>query len=109
MIFAVARVGYEWLTRTFSGHYVYEGLVVVVFDNDMRPVYANEGSDYYHFLGCAEYPCPYGSVSQYIDFFFGGKFSDAHITRNAFILGGALIVARLTTYFALRYLKFTAT
>jgi len=100
-----------WIT---PGHFVYEGLVISLFQHDNRTVFASEGSEYYMYLDCnsvtntAQNPCG-GTVLQYIDFFFGGKFSAAHIPTNAWVLGVILVIARLCTYFALRYLKFTAT
>ena len=87
---------------------MYEGLVVTLFDDDTRPVYANQGSEYYDFLHCNAIPCS-GTVIQYIDYFFGGKFVKPHLKTDAIVLGCILVVARLCTYFALQYLRFTAT
>jgi hypothetical protein len=108
-----------WIT---PGHYVYEGLIVTQFQHDNRHVVATEGSVFYKYLlnqgqgTCDTITDPssllqqcVGTVSQYIDCFFGGRFRHSHIYSDAIILGMYLVLARLLTYIALRHFTFMAT
>ena len=81
-----------------------------LFANDQRIVFANPGSEFYDFLDCnpADDSQCFGSIEQFVESFFGGKFKREHVKTNAIVLGGILVLARLSTYFALKYLKFTA-
>ena len=91
------------------GHYVYEGLVISLYDEDNRTVYADNGSEFYIFLNCTGNTttvCP-GTVGQYIDSFFGGNFTTGHTVRNAFILGAVLVITRALTFVALRYIRYS--
>lgn len=87
---------------------------MVLFGDDNRTVFANEGSEYFDYLGCdpvtnnTDNPCQ-GSVIEFVSSFFGGKFRKEHIPFNAIILAGILVVARVSTFLALKYLKFAAT
>lgn len=89
-----------------------------VFYNDTRQVTVSEGSDYYDALNCGETMvngvCEV-DVTEYVDAFFGGTdgaaamnaFSRDHIMRNAIILGGILLLVRLSTFIALRCLTYS--
>lgn len=94
-------------------HYVFEGEIASIMDNDQRNVTATPNSAFYDFLiaegKCYEgqdFPCK-GYQSDYIAYFFGGDFSSDHIGRNAIILGVLLVVVRLGTWIALRYIRFS--
>mmetsp|Transcript_4399 Transcript_4399/g.11080 ORF Transcript_4399/g.11080 Transcript_4399/m.11080 type:complete len:1493 (+) Transcript_4399:44-4522(+) len=87
------------------GHYVYEGMIISLYREDNSEVIADEGSDFWDFLGCTESPCT-GSLNQYIDVFFGGVFHDGHIARNGLVLGFILVTTRVLTWVALKYIRF---
>lgn len=81
-----------------------------VFYNDNRQVIVSKGSDYYYDLNCNSTPenddCQV-TVSEYVKVFFGGQFSRDHIARNAIILGGILLVVRISTFVALKKLTYS--
>jgi hypothetical protein len=95
------------------GHYVYESLVTTLFANDSRLVAANVDSDFYMYLVdndvCAmgETKC-YGTIREYVDVFFGFNYSHENKTRNACILGFILLLARVLTWVALKYIRFAS-
>lgn len=93
-----------WIT---PGHYVYEGLVVSLFYNITTPVIANEGSEFYHELGCTKDPC-IGTVWGYVDYFFGGRFQRSHLYYDVLVLGFCLTLSRIVTFLALKKFNFTA-
>jgi len=74
-----------WIT---PGHYVYEGLVMSQFWDDETPVRAYNGSDFFVSLGCTleQSTACVGTVSQYIDEFFGGRFNEDHMMYDALVL-----------------------
>ena len=93
--------------------YIFEGEITSIMDNDQRDVVATIGSDYHDFLiekgKCIEDqedPCV-GFSSDYIEWFFGGNFTAENVARNAIILGVLLVVVRLGTWIALRYIRFS--
>lgn len=81
-----------------------------LFYNDTRSVIVSEGSDYYDDLDCEENlvdgHCEV-FVSNYVNEFFGGRFSRSNIPINCVILGGILLVVRASTFFALGFLTYT--
>jgi ABC-type multidrug transport system ATPase subunit len=94
------------------GHYVYEGLCMSMYRNDDRMVIVEKGSDYYSnpFFDCVDISvdgvCQV-SVSTYAHAFFGGLYKSEHLARNAIILGAILLVVRLSTFVALKYLTYS--
>jgi len=95
------------------GHYIFEGEITSIMDNDARAVIATDGSDFYDFL-VSKGKCTYeqkstcqGFSSDYIEFFFGGDFSQDNIPRNAIILGSLLVIVRVGTWLALRNIRFS--
>ena len=94
------------------GHYVYESMTLGIFHRDTRVVEANVGSEFYDFLVDAG-DCEtntndtcVGTAGQYVHVFFGGEFTESHLQRNAAILGVILILTRLFTWLALKYIRF---
>eukprot|EP00977_Amphora_coffeiformis_P016603 scaffold5169_cov172-Amphora_coffeaeformis.AAC.34 len=94
------------------GRYVYEGMITSIFSNDDRLVEVVEGDLFYDFLvdngycqassvGCE------GTVSNYVEYFFGGEYQRDNILRNAIILGGILVLARILLWAALKYIRFS--
>lgn len=97
-----------WIT---PGHYVYEGMIVTLFHDDQRTVLASDNSQFFDDLGCAldqMDPCQ-GTVEDFVISFFGGKFRRANLLADIWILAAYLVVARLTTFFALKYFSYTST
>jgi hypothetical protein len=97
------------------GHYVYEGLVMSIFSNDERNVIANEGSAFYNYLVAKDDPCVVGleercngTISEYVNVFFGFEYSADNFRRNACILGFILLLARVLTWIALKYIRFAS-
>lgn len=93
-------------------HYVYEGLLMTLYREDQRVVYADPGGEFFDYLGCEDSRsgsssegCE-GTVEQYIVFFFGGEFKPEHMARNAWILGCVVVLARVATFVALKYIRF---
>jgi len=98
-----------WIT---PGHYVYEGLILAQYSNDPRPVIPAEGTEFYKWLGCNNLPegetCS-GTMTQYLWVFFGGKFNNDNELQDILVLALFLVVARVTTFFALRKFNYTNT
>jgi hypothetical protein len=97
------------------GHYVYEGMILCLFDGDDRNVTANAGTEFYAYLNCPattadteEVNCT-GTVDQYIDSFFGGEFvgGNNRVAWNAAILGFILVITRVLTFVCLKYIRFS--
>ncbi len=114
IILPQAMIGTPYVVTYFitPGHYIFEGEITSIMDNDARNVTAAVGGDFYAFLvekgKCFEgqkQVCK-GFQSDYIEFFFGGNFTADHISRNAIVLGVLLVVVRLGTWIALRYIRF---
>jgi hypothetical protein len=91
------------------GHYVYEGMVVCLFDDDNRTVYADDGTEFFESLNCTEGESCEGTVDQFIDSFFGGEFGrgDHTIRNNSIILGFILVITRVLTFLCLKYIRFS--
>jgi hypothetical protein len=92
------------------GHYVYEGMVVCLFQDDERIVRADNGTEFYDSRNCTsadEEMCE-GTVDDFIDSFFGGEFGGSNAIRNnAIILGFILVVTRVLTFLCLKYIRFS--
>jgi hypothetical protein len=95
------------------GHYVYESLVMSLFSDDNRTVVANVGSDFYVYLeevgdcSTVNTTCS-GTISQYVNVFFGFVYTVENQKRNACILGFVLVLARVLTWVALKYIRFAS-
>ena len=96
-----------WIT---PGHFVYEGLVLAQFHEDERPVIATSESDYFEFLGCnsTSTNCT-GTVAEFVEVFFGGRFRAEHELQNLLVLALFLVTARVMTFFALKSFHYTNT
>ena len=91
-------------------------MVTSLYNGDTRLVIADRGSEFFDFLssigipGCEESvldgSCR-GTIEQFIEVFFGFDFTVEHSRRNALILGGIVILARVMTYVALKYIRFS--
>jgi hypothetical protein len=99
-----------WIT---PGHYVYEGLVLAQFSGDDRPVIAVENDEFYDYLvsiGSCNEPsdtvCE-GTVDEFVDFFFGGRFNPDNELQDILVLALFLVSARVMTFFALKHFNFS--
>lgn len=95
-----------WIT---PGHYVYEGLVLAQYHSDERTVIAVQDSEFYEFLGCdpsTSSACN-GTVEQFVDVFFGGRFKKENEVQDIIALALFLVIARLMTFLALRHFNFS--
>jgi hypothetical protein len=96
-----------WIT---PGHFVYEGLVMATFSDDNRTVLAVNGSEFFDYL-IAEDKCDpincNGTVSEYVDVFFGGRFSEEHNLQNILVLSLFLVFSRVLTFYALKHFNFS--
>jgi hypothetical protein len=97
------------------GHYVYESMVIAVFDKDTRSVLATVGSEFDDFLvddpsnNCTAGATDcIGTMHEYIYVFFGGEYTKENQTRNALILGFVLVLTRVLTWVALEYIRFAS-
>jgi hypothetical protein len=96
-----------WIT---PGHYVYEGLVLAQFGGDERDVIAVEDSDFYKYLDCdpSDTERCVGTVTQFVDEFFGGRFSMDNEIQDILVLALFLVSARVMTFFALKHFNFSS-
>jgi len=96
-----------WIT---PGSYVYEGLILSLFSGDTRVVVAKTGSEFYKYLKCTADTtdrCE-GTVEDYIEYFFGGKYQ----VNNGLTIGVLtlfLLTSRIGTWLALKYCNYTST
>lgn len=101
------------------GHYIYQGLVVSVYGENNDTVVASNGSEFQTYLVDAgqctlETPDCNGTISEYIDSFFGGEFGDANDPPVksrvicGIVLGFILVLSRLLTWLALKYIRFAS-
>lgn len=97
------------------GHFVYESMVMSVYDDNDLAVEATVGSDFFEFLifdeanNCSELSteCS-GTASQFVSVFFGGEFVRSNTLRNALVLGFVLALARFLTWMALKFVRFAS-
>ena len=93
------------------GHYVYEGMVVALFWDETKTVIADPSGAFNLRLiqdgQCVEGSRCSGTVRQFIQFFFDNNFVPEHTLRNALILGFVLVLTRVSTYMALKYIRFS--
>lgn len=89
---------------------MFEGLIIGTFGQDERTVVASLDSDFFNHLGCtANTTQCEGTVVDFVDSFFGGKFSGDNFAQDIIVLSFFLIAARIATFFALKYCKYTST
>jgi len=96
------------------GSYVYNGLITALYVDNNSTVVGEPGSGYSEYLA-AEGRCYddsnglcVGTAQQYVLYFFGGQFGVHGLNmRNALVLGLFLVVSRLFTWIALKYIRFS--
>lgn len=95
------------------GQYVYNGLITSIYKDNNSTVVANTNTAFYKYLNetgnCNAVDVCTGTASDYIQVFFGGNFvsSDNPHLENALVLGLFLCAARVFTWIALKYIRFS--
>ena len=95
-----------WL---LPGHYILEGLLMTQYENDETQIRAQLGSPFYKYLNCANPTNCSGSAMAWVDSFFGGEFSSAHVPYDILYLIGAIVLTRIVTIYALGNLNYRST
>ena len=92
---------------TAPGRFAFEGLAVSQFKDIEIDVQAELGSPFFYFRNCTynEYitsggNCT-GSMEEYVNFYFGGRFTHDNFWLDVGALLGYLLVSRILSYFAL--------
>jgi hypothetical protein len=93
---------------------VFEGMVMAVFYDDDTPVIATPGSTFFEAIGCSEQNVASGEectapISEFVDVFFGGQFERDHLWYCALACGMYLLLARVATYYGLKYFNYMNT
>lgn len=97
-----------WINAT---RYALEGIVFSSLDHLTTNVQANYHTPFYFFLECNssnEGEC-YGTMQQYVDFYFGGEFSSSNRGLDLGMLGLWNVVALCGTWFCLKKFNYTNT
>lgn len=84
-------------------------MIMSVFAYNDTPVIATFGSSFCEDLDCCGQDGCTGPLSQFVDVFFGGKFQRDHIWYDALACGIFLIMARVATYYGLKYFNYMNT
>lgn len=95
-----------WL---LPGHYILEGLLMTQYENDDTQIRAQLGSPFYNYLNCANPTNCSGSAMAWVDSFFGGEFSSAHVPYDILYLIGVIVLTRIVTIYALGNLNYRST
>ena len=95
-----------WIT---PGHYVFEGMVMALFSKNDNVVIVMPGSTFYESISCTAGEECTGTVSDFVDVFFGGRFQKDHIWYDALICGMFLLMACVATYYGLRFFNYMNT
>lgn len=106
---------YAFVYYISPGHWVYQGMIVAVFQGNTDPVLATDGSNFNAFLigqgicSDGESPC-YGTAQDYVDYFFAGNFTvkgDPWVLwLPVAVLTFVLVMSRVCTWLALKYIRF---
>jgi ABC-type multidrug transport system permease subunit len=99
---------------TAPGRFAFEGIVVTQFAGLDIPVIPEPFSPFYFYLGCGTSLNDFnancsGTMSEYVNFYFGGKFTEDHWSLDVGVLLGYLVLARLLTWFALKKFNYVNT
>jgi len=90
---------------TAPGRFALEGLIITQFQNNTTPVTASYLSPYYFSLNCTvdmtdPADCQ-GTISDFVDFFFGGRFTVDNLGLDLGCLFGYLVLSKIVTELAL--------
>jgi len=98
---------------TAPGRFTFEGIAMTQFEGIDDPVLATPQSPYFFYLECnnrtdVEAPC-FGPMENYVQFFFGDKFSVDNFYLDLFALVGYVVLARLLIWFSLKKFNYVNT
>lgn len=99
---------------TAPGRFAFEGITMSQFSGVTATVLAEPSSPYFFSLGCdqamadAGEPC-YGTMDDYVLFYFGGKFKPSNFWLDIGVLLGYLFLARFLTWFSLKKFNYVNT
>lgn len=104
---------------TAPGRFAFEGLVITQFKDIDLPVEATVGSPFFYETGCnrtefdmasaaglTNVTCQ-GTMDDYVEFFFGGRFTLDHFWIDLGCLFGYLILSRVLSYWALKRFNYS--
>ena len=107
-----------WAYWTFPLHYVLEGLLTSQFNDDMTPIQASPGTDFYDYTVQKNCPdvedpssdpsCTIGTAEDWIYTSFGGMWVPEHIPIDIVYLICAIVVAKAITLFGLSQKNYLA-
>ncbi|KAG7360096.1 ABC-2 type transporter-domain containing protein [Nitzschia inconspicua] len=89
---------------TAPGRFAFEGLVTTQFADNDTPVYPEFASPYFFYLNCTEtdfHSECFGTIDNYVQFFFGGRFTLENFGLDVGVLVAYMILAKCVTEFAL--------
>ena len=104
----IMQLGYV----TAPGRFAFEGLVTTQFYEDDTPVIAQYASPYWFNINCTINTAPgdcEGTISDYVDFMFGGKFTLDNFWIDVGVLLAYMILAKGVQEFALYYFNYVNT
>lgn len=93
---------------TAPGRFAFEGITMTQFDDIDDPVIATPNSPFFFHLNCTSTQCK-GTMEEYVNFFFGGKFSIENFWLDFSVLMGYVILARLLIWFSLKKFNYVNT
>jgi hypothetical protein len=97
---------------TAPGRFALEGLVTTQFYEDDTPVMAQYASPYWFHINCTIDTLPedcQGTISDYVDFLFGGRFTLDNFWIDVGVLLFYMILAKGVQEFALYYFNYVNT
>jgi len=113
----------QLMVRTFyavpyyicPGHYVYDGLLASMYLRNNETVLADRGSLFERYLedqGTCNSTVSHqtsctGTAYEFIQFFFGNQVAVDQPAFSGVVLGAMLILARVLTWVALKYIRFS--
>ena len=98
---------------TAPGRFAFEGLVVTQFNDLDIPVLPQFGSPFFFNQNCSAEIFPpdlsqcNGTMTEYVDFYFGGRFSIDNFWLDFGALFGFLLLSRILSYWALARFNYT--
>lgn len=97
---------------TAPGRFAYEGITMTQFQDNTDPVVAEPLSPFYYHLNCqnrtSNEPCS-GTIEEYVQFFFGSKYSIDNFWLDVFALVGYVILSRILIWFSLKRFNYVNT
>lgn len=98
---------------TAPGRFAFEGMIVSQFIDLEYVVIPEENSPYFYFLNCTPATLRtstcHGTMTEFVDFFFDGKFTVSHRPIDVGVLFFCLFLARLLCWVALKYFNYVNT